>query len=77
MTTPDIIGHFLMVGMLAGKWLVAHKHRTGWLVWACAAFGWIILGYVLGLTSLMAWNVLYVAFYLYSWRLWGRDVKNV
>ncbi len=73
----DMLGHFFLLFMLLGKWQVAHKRRSGWLYWAFGATGLIVVGYSLGMTSFVLWNALYVCFYLYSWRLWGKDVKNV
>lgn len=72
LTLIDIIGHVCMAFLLLGKWKVAHKCRSGFLYWATGATGLVGVGVALGMTSLVAWNALYVAFYLYSWRLWGK-----
>lgn len=55
-TLPDLIGHVTYVTMLIGTYLLTKKKKFGWILRGVGNLGWIMIGYMLGFTSMMMWS---------------------
>ncbi len=73
----DVLGHIAFVFLLLGKFLVIHKYRWGFLSWAVGAGMWAYIGYNIGMGSLVVWNGIYIAMYLYGFYYWGKPNHKV
>lgn len=76
MTWVDIFGHIGFAFLLLGKIAVIHKHRWGFIAWAVGAGIWTVLGWYIGLGSLVIWNLIYIGMYTYGYLKWSGDDKG-
>jgi len=72
----DILGHLCYIAMIIGTILIALRRRAGWLFEAAGAAGLILVGLMLGMTSIWIWNVVFVVGYSYGWLRWKNKRRN-
>ena len=71
----DVAGHLAMAMLLLGKVGIIYKHRWGFLAWMTGAGMWVVIGYFIGMSSIMLWNALYVVMYAFGYYKWKPNNK--
>lgn len=66
----DLCGHVLYIFLLVGMLLLARQERIGWLVRMTGSLGWGVLGYFLGMTSIMVWCAVFASLDVYGYLKW-------
>ncbi len=75
MSGIDIIGHLGYFLLFSGVVLVGRKWPVGWLLYVTGDLVWLALGWKLGLTSIVLWQVAFLAMALWNWRSWRQEGK--
>lgn len=57
----DLVGHVAYVFIGLGMWLLGKRNPLGFLSQAVGAAIWMVCGYFLGLSSVVIWNLLFLA----------------
>ena len=73
LTTPDLWGHVGYALLGFGMYLLAIKSIWGWISRFAGEVIWLVIGYVIGMTSMYTWGVFFLfmeVYGLYSW--WGK-----
>ena len=68
----DLLGHVLYLFLLGGMLLLARQNRIGWLVRMTGSLGWGVLGFFLGMTSIMTWCAVFASLDVYGYLKWKR-----
>lgn len=66
----DIAGHAAYLALICGQFAVARKRRWGWVVRVVGSLVWAVLGWFLGLSSVVLWSLAFAAIDTYGW--WRR-----
>jgi hypothetical protein len=66
----DLTGHIAYALILSGQLLVARKIRNGWLLRIAGVLIWVILGFILGLSSIWLWSIFFLICDFYGWKRW-------
>ena len=72
----DLFGHIAYAAVLAGMVLLARQNPYGWLVKAVGDGGWVALGIVMGMSSIITWATFFVVLDLVGWAKWHRVAKR-
>ncbi|MCI0562657.1 MAG: hypothetical protein MN733_29610 [Nitrososphaera sp.] len=72
----DIWGHVGYLSMFIGMVMISTKNANGWLLRLCGEFVWVVLGFVLGFTSLWTWGLLFMGVDISAWHLWKRNHED-
>lgn len=67
MTTLDLIGHGAYLSLIAGMALIARGRRGGWALRVIGDATWVVLGAVLGLTSVAIWGLMFTLLDIAAW----------
>lgn len=57
----DLAGHASYVLLASGLFLISRGHKIGWLLRAFGEIGWLVIGFVLGMSSIWGWGLAFVA----------------
>ena len=78
MILPDLFGHIFYIFILIGTILLTKKNKNGWLCRIIGDIGWVIVGYFLGLSSIIFWSSIFalneIKGYL-TWK-WSEDENS-
>jgi hypothetical protein len=75
LTTPDIWGHVGYAFLGLGMYLLAIKSIWGWVSRFVGEIIWLIIGYVIGMTSMYIWGVFFLGMELYGLHSWWDKKK--
>lgn len=56
----DLLGHAAYFTIFVGQFMLTKKSQVGWIVRAVGDVAWMILGFVMGLTCVWMWGVLFL-----------------
>lgn len=56
----DLAGHVGYIFIALGLWQLTKKKQIGWLYRFIGETIWVILGFVLNLTSIWAWGIIFM-----------------
>ena len=73
---PDFLGHIFYIIILTGTTLVGNKKKTGWLFRIVGDLGWVLIGWYIGMYSIMIWSSIFALNELRNYRLW-RKYENL
>ncbi len=79
MTTTDLFGYLSYALIIIGLWLIGKQHRWGWFIKGIGDFGWVCVGYQVGLSSIWLPEVAFVVmdgYYFYKWRNLGAETPK-
>ena len=68
----DLFGHIAYAAVLAGMVLLTRQNIYGWLVKGLGDGSWVVLGILLGMSSIWLWGFFFVLLDLIGWRQWRR-----
>ncbi len=71
----DAIGHLGYALIFAGTVMVGRKWTVGWLLYLVGDLVWLYLGVEMEMTSIVFWQVAFMAMVLWNWRAWRREGK--
>jgi hypothetical protein len=60
MNPLDIAGHFAYVFLAVGAYLLGKKNKWGWVCHMAGGLAWIIIGVLMGWTSIWMWGILFM-----------------
>lgn len=69
----DALGHVCYAVILVGQLMVARHVVQGWLIRIAGTLGWIVLGLLLGLTSIWVWCSLFIVVDIIGYLRWKKD----
>lgn len=74
----DLFGHLSYAAIFVGMLLLSRESNAGWLVKAVGDGGWVVLGVVMGMSSIITWGAFFVLLDLAGWLAWRqKDVKDL
>lgn len=77
MTALDLVGHIGYVSLFVGSQLLARHNKYGWLCRLLGELIWVVLGFILGLTSIWMWGIFFVfANDIYGFWKWSKAEKK-
>jgi len=76
-TTMDILGHAAYVLIALGMLLLGRKNRWGWVCRFLGEGGWIWLGWLMGMSSIWFWGILFMSFDAYGFWQWSAAEKKL
>jgi len=56
---PDLLGHLFYISILIGTVLLTRKHKYGWLFRVVGDIGWVVIGCIIGMYSIMIWSTVF------------------
>ena len=71
----DLLGHVGYLLLLAGTIMVARRIPAGWALRMSGNLLWIVLGFALGLTSVILWGAVFTIIEFRSFRRWRREAQ--
>jgi len=76
MTPLDFAGHVGYVCLFLGSQLLARNNKYGWLCRLLGELIWVVLGFILGLTSIWMWGIFFIfANDIYGFWKWSKAEK--
>lgn len=72
MTSIDMLGHFGYLWILTGMLLLAQKSDMGWPVRLIGEAIWLVVGLILGMSSIWFWGIIFMFLDAYGWWKWRR-----
>lgn len=66
----DAWGHLGYVFILWGTLSLARKQRRGWILRGIGEAVWVVLGFVMGFTSMWFWGIVFLGLEVYGWYNW-------
>jgi hypothetical protein len=76
MTDADILGHIGYLFLAAGMFLLARKNICGWLLRFVGETIWLYVGYLVEMSSIWSWGLLFLCMEIYGFKSWWRDRKE-
>jgi len=76
--TPDIWGHIFYANILIGTILLTKKKKIGWATRVIGDIGWAVIGYFIGMYSIMIWSSIFALndFRGYLMWKWSEDENS-
>jgi nicotinamide riboside transporter PnuC len=71
----NIVGHIGYCLWVTGTLLLARKAITGWLLRIVGDVIWIIIGFILGMSSIWFWCLVFLGLDTYGYFSWRRKQK--
>lgn len=68
--SPDTYGHLFYAFILTGTWFVGHKKKIGWVFRVVGDLGWVVVGWHLGLSSVMIWSSIFALNEVRNYLIW-------
>lgn len=72
----DLFGHFAYAAVFLGMILLSRQSNAGWLVKAAGDGGWVAIGLVLGMSSIIVWGTFFVLLDLVGWAKWRKNDRE-
>ena len=78
---PDTYGHLFYATILIGTFLISRKRKTGWLYRVVGDVGWVAIGYLIGMYSIVAWSAVFAlndlrGYFLWKWKEDRKKLKK-
>jgi hypothetical protein len=68
----DLLGHFFYVWILLGVVLLSSKNKWGWACRLVGEVGWVVLGFMMNMSSIWAWGFAFVFIDICAFIGWRR-----
>jgi len=75
-TLPNLLGHIGYCFLALGTLLVARKIMIGWPLRMIGEVFWAIAGFMLALSSIWFWCILFLCLDVYGYYSWNKKQKN-
>lgn len=73
----DLLGHLTFMLAVVGTFLIGRRYRIGWAFRCTADVSFLVLGCLLGLSSMIVWGFAFLGTDLFGWRRWkSRDTLS-
>ena len=72
MEATDLIGHLFYAIILAGNRFLARQSIIGWPLRFVGEFGWVAIGFYIGMTSIWTWGLIFAGYDLYGYYSWKK-----
>ena len=69
----DLFGHLCYALTLIGITLVGYRCPIGWLFRFVGEIIWIVIGFVIGMSSIWAWGFIFAALDFYIFTKWKNE----
>ena len=69
----DIAGHFGYAFIALGMFLIAHKSAWGFASRFTGEVIWLVVGWLMQMSSIWTWGVLFLVIDAYGFIKWGRE----
>ena len=69
----DLIGHVSYAVMLAGLVLIGRGSAAGWLLRFISELAWVVIGFVIGMTSIWVWGLVFASIDYYNYSKWKNE----
>ena len=69
----DLIGHVLYALLFGGQILVSRKIAAGWILRLIYTIGWTVIGFIIGMTSIVIWCALFAVLDSYGYYTWKKE----
>lgn len=76
MSEIDIVGHIAYALMIIGHLFVTKKHAKGFIFRIVGGIIWMLLGALLGLTSIIFWSAVFAGVDCLGWYRFWKDQIN-
>lgn len=73
----DIFGHIFYAFLLVGMILLARKSKWGWACRFVGEFGWVIIGVIIGMSSIWSWGIVFMCIDFYGFMRWRKKVFKI
>ena len=73
MTGIDVCGHVAYLFLVAGMVLLTRKNLWGWACRFIGEIGWVVIGFIMGMTSIWLWGLVFMCIDIkgfYEWWKW-------
>lgn len=72
----DVAGHLFYSFIALGMLLLALKSKWGWVFRFMGEAGWLWLGYMMSMSSIWSWGILFICMDTYGLWLWNHKGKT-
>lgn len=72
----DLAGHVAYLFVAVGMFLLSKKSKWGWVCRFTGEIGWVIIGLIMGMTSIWMWGLLFMALDFNGFHAWRRMEKS-
>lgn len=66
----DAVGHLGYILLMVGILMVGRSMTAGWLLRFLGEVIWVVLGTIMGMTSIWIWGSVFAVIDFYTWRKW-------
>lgn len=73
MSELDFFGHWFYFFLFLGNMLISAKDYRGWAFRFAGEVGWIGIGAILGMTSIVLWGMAFMAWDIFSFLKWKKE----
>lgn len=68
----DFAGHVSYVFLACGAYLLGRKNKWGWLCHIIGGLGWLIIGFIMEMSSLWTWGFVFLFIDIKGFRNWWK-----
>ena len=72
----DICGHIGYAFVALGMYFLAKKNIWGWICRWIGEMIWLVVGALIGMTSMWTWGILFLFIEAYGFYSWRKDLKH-
>ena len=72
----DIVGHIAYASLLLGQILLTKKNTWGWALRFIGEIGWVAIGFIIGMSSIWVWGILFALIDIRGFIKWRKEKKN-
>lgn len=69
----DIAGHIAYIFVLFGLWLLTKKSKWGFVSRFIGELGWVIIGIIMGMTSIWTWGLAFMTVDVVGYWRWREE----
>jgi hypothetical protein len=70
----DFFGHIGYFFLMIGQICITRKHIYGWIFRFCGELTWVIIGLIMGMTSIYIWGVAFMIIDVIGFFKWKREI---